>query len=227
MGAARGDTPRMLDGLLGMGECMWQERLNEFVTLFLVLNPISVLPVFIALTTGLDQALQRRIAITSVLVSLGVMLFFMIAGGFVLEKIGVSLRAFQIAGGIVLFVFALEMVRGTVSASAPGAAAKNPLGLAIYPLAIPKIAGPGSMLTAVLLTDDHRFDFGQLWMTALVLVAVLAIQLVLLFGAGPISRLIGESGAGVIGRVMGMLLASLAVTMVLNGVGAWLGLPKL
>lgn len=205
---------------------MWQERLHEFVTLFVVVNPIGVLPVFIALTGGLDAGIRRRIAVQCVLISFGVLLFFMIMGGVLLETMGVSLRAFQIAGGIVLFVFALEMVRGTFSVPA-NPASTNTFALAVYPLAIPKIAGPGAMLTVVLLTDDDRFDTLQLSLTAGALVVVLASQMLILLAAEPISRLIGESGASVISRVMGMVLAALAVTLVLGAFGEWLGLPKL
>lgn len=93
---------------------MWQERLNEFVTLFIVVNPIAALPVFLAVAGGFDAAAQRRVAIVAVLVSLAVLLFFMVCGGFLLEKMGISLRSFQVAGGIILFLVALDMVRGTL-----------------------------------------------------------------------------------------------------------------
>lgn len=206
---------------------MWQERLNEFVTLFIVVNPIAVLPVFLAFAGGFDAATQRRVAITAVLTSLAVLLFFMVCGGFLLEKMGISLRSFQVAGGIILFLVALDMVRGTSAVPAPGdAAADRAMQVAIYPLAIPKIAGAGTMLTVVLLTDDHRFDFVQLGMTAGVLVVVLAITLVLLLAARPISRVIGPSGSSVISRVMGMVLVALAVHTVLSALAAWLNLPK-
>lgn len=92
---------------------MFEERLSEFVTLLIVINPLGTLPVFLAMTGGLDAATQRRIAVTAVLVSFAVLLFFIAAGGFLLEKLGISLRAFQIAGGIVLFLVALDMVRGS------------------------------------------------------------------------------------------------------------------
>jgi multiple antibiotic resistance protein len=85
---------------------MWQERLNEFVTLLIVVNPLGALPMFLALAGGYDTATQRRVALTAVLVSFGVLLFFIVAGGFLLEKMGISLRSFQIAGGIILFLVA-------------------------------------------------------------------------------------------------------------------------
>lgn len=204
---------------------MWQERLNEFVTLFIVVNPIGVLPFFLGVTRKVTAGDQRMIAFNAVLTAFGVLLFFMIAGGFVLEKLGISLTAFQIAGGIVLFLVALEMVRG--GAGRAPEADGDPMSLAVYPIAIPKIAGPATMLTVVLLTDDHRFDIVQLTMTAGVLVVVLAIQLGILLAAGPVSRLIGRAGMSVIARVMGMFLIALAVHTILSALGPWLHLPKL
>ena len=207
---------------------MWQERLSEFVTLFIVVNPISALPMFLAVTAGFDTAKQRTVAVTAVLVSFGVLLLFIIAGGFLLEKMGISLRSFQIAGGIILFLVALDMVRGASHAPAGGSGSGDEAtAVAIYPLAIPKIAGPGTMLTVVLLTDDHRFDFVQLSLTTSVLAVVLAITLAVLLLAAPISRLIGNAGASIMSRVMGMILVALAVHTVLSAFAGWLGLPKL
>ena len=205
---------------------MWQERLNEFLTLFIVVNPISALPVFLAVTAGFDAATQRRVALTAVLAAFGVLVAFIIGGGFLLEKVGISLRSFQIGGGIILFLVALDMVRGTPYVPAAGGA-DDATALAIYPLAIPKIAGPGTMLTVVLLTDDSRFDVLQLSLTTGVLALVLAITLGILWLAAPISRVIGDAGASIISRVMGMILVALAVHTVLSAFGAWLGLPKL
>lgn len=205
---------------------MWQERLSEFVTLLIVVNPIGALPVFLAVASGFDAAAQRRVALTAVLVSFAVLVFFIAVGGFLLEKMGISLRSFQIAGGIILFLVALDMVRGASYAPA-AAASDSATSLAIYPLAIPKIAGPGTMLTVVLLTDDHRFDFVQLSLTTAVLALVLAITLGVLLVAGPISRIIGAAGASIISRVMGMVLVALAVHTVLSAFGRWLNLPPL
>ena len=206
---------------------MWEERISEFVTLFIVINPFGVLPAFLAMSGGLAITTQRKVATTAVLVSFAVLLFFIIAGGFLLEKMGVSLRSFQIGGGIILFLIALEMVRGESHAPAQQWNGNDPTALAIYPLAIPKIAGPAAMLAVVLLTDDHRFQFKELAMTTGVLALVLMITLGVLLAAGPISRLLGMSGASVISRVLGMILLALAVQTILTGIGDWLGLPKL
>jgi multiple antibiotic resistance protein len=206
---------------------MWQERISEFVTLLIVVNPVSTLPVFIAVTAGFDAATQRKVAVTAVLAAFAVLMLFIIGGGFVLEKMGISLRSFQIAGGIILFLVALDMVRGAGHAPPAGDATDAATSVAIYPLAVPKIAGPGTMLTVVLLTDDHRFDILQLSMTSAVLVVVLAITLIVLFLATPISRLIGAAGTNILSRVMGMILVALAVHTVLSTLGGWLNLPPL
>jgi multiple antibiotic resistance protein len=205
---------------------MWQERLSEFVTLFIVVNPLGTLPVLIALSAGAPAATQRKIALVATLVSFAVLVFFMLAGSFLLEKMGISLRSFQIAGGIILFLVALEMVRGGAPAASLDTQKDGAMAVAIYPLAIPKIAGPASMLTIVLLTDDHRFNIVQLAMTTGVLAAVLLITLGVMLCAAPISRAIGQSGASVVARVMGMILVALAVHTVLSALGTWLNLPK-
>jgi multiple antibiotic resistance protein len=203
----------------------WQGRLSEFVTIFLVINPIGVLPVFLALAGPLDRRSQQKLALNAVLIAFVVLVFFIFAGAFLLEQMGVSISAFQISGGIVLFLVAMEMIRGEVPTTSPGM--EQSQALAVYPLGIPKIAGPGAMIAIILFSDDDRFNLlGQLT-TVGILALVLLIQLLILFAAAPILRLIGAAGAGVIGRVMGMLLTALAVSMVLSATGQWLGLPKL
>jgi multiple antibiotic resistance protein len=104
---------------------MWEERLNEFVTLFLVINPIAVLPVFLAVAGALEPAAQRKVALYAVAVSLAVLVFFIVAGGFLLKSMGIALTAFQISGGIVLFLLALAMVRGDSFALSPAAARRS------------------------------------------------------------------------------------------------------
>jgi multiple antibiotic resistance protein len=203
----------------------WQRHLSEFVTLFLVINPFAALPVFLAIVGALDPPAQRKIALNAVLISFVVLVFFVLAGRFLLEQMGIPVRAFQIAGGIVLFLVAIDMVRGDTPTAAP--TAEGRMALATYPLAIPKIAGPGPMLTVVLLTDDDRLNLAGQMATVGIIALVLVITLLIFLAAAPITRLIGAAGAGVIGRVMGMLLAAFAVSMVLAALGDWLNLPSL
>ena len=204
---------------------MWtSERLNEFVTLFLVINPFGVLPAFLATAGGFEPKVQRRIALHAVIVAFVTLTFFFVAGAFILTHMKIPIRAFQISGGIVLFLVALEMLRGdSHDARSPGGA----LALAIYPIGIPKIAGPGAMLAVILLTDDERFNIAGQLMTIGMLALVMVVTLLVLLAAVPITRVIGTSGTGVIGRVMGVLLAAFAVGLVLTAVAEWLNLPKL
>lgn len=204
----------------------WQQRLSEFVTLFLVINPFGALPTFMEIAETLDPRAQRKLALNATVISFAVLVFFVVAGAFLLAQMGISIRAFQISGGILLFVVALDMIRGEMLVS-QHSKEQGTIALAIYPLAMPKIAGPGAMLAVVLFTDDDRYNLLGQATTVGVLAVVLAIAFLLLLAAGPISRLIGTAGVSVISRVMGMLLAALAVTLVLSAIGDWLGLPKL
>src|SRR5262245_2479070 len=178
----------------------WQNHLSEFVTLFLVINPFASLPIFMAATSSFDQNRQQRIALTAVLCALALLITFVLGGNFLLRNLGIGIRAFQIAGGIVLFMVALDMIYGRVASSADEQHGSWQA-LAIYPLAFPIIAGPGSMITVIVLTDDDRFNFSGQLVTIGVIAAVLVIQLVLLLGAGPISRTIGTTGVNLIGRI--------------------------
>ncbi|MGE3871072.1 MAG: MarC family protein [Pseudorhodoplanes sp.] len=206
---------------------MWTERFNEFITLLLVINPIEALPSYLALTRGFESKSQYKIAINAVLVAFLVLIFFIFGGSVLLRHMDVPLRAFQIAGGIMLFVVALEMLRGKEEELTGEATPEQQFAIAVYPLAIPRIAGPGAMLAVILLTDDDRHNVQGQLATVGVLGLVMVIQLVLLFAALPIQRLIGNSVVTVIGRVMALLLAALAVSLVLKAVGDWLQLPAL
>ena len=197
---------------------------SDFITLFVVVDPLAASSVFLAVTAAYTPPARRRIATLAVLCALGVCLFFIVLGQIIVEAMGISLRAFQIAGGIVLFLFAVSMI--LAEPKEPGGGDGGVASIAVYPLAIPAIAGPGTMLTVMLLTDNDRFGVVEQATTAAVVVAVLMIQYVLLLLAEPVSRVIGRSGANILRRVMGMILASVAVNAVLAAIGSWVGLPK-
>ena len=191
--------------------------LEQFVTLWVVIDPIGTVPVFIALTGSLSPAHRRSVAIKAVLVAVGVLLFFLVAGQILLEALGISLDSFRISGGIILFLFALTMIFGESKPESEIASAEaKPRDIGVFPLGVPSIAGPGSMIAIVVLTDNHRYTAGQQEITALVMVAVLTCTLALLLAAGPINRLLGLSGASIVSRVMGMILAALAVDGILD-----------
>ena len=119
----------------------WQQRLSEFVTLFLVINPFGVLPAFLAITGTHTASAQRKIALQAVLISFVVLVFFVIAGAFLLDQMGIPIRAFQISGGILLFLVALDMIRSRSLTDEPDTA-QSDAALAVYPLAIPRSPGP-------------------------------------------------------------------------------------
>lgn len=205
---------------------MWQERFSEFVTLLLVINPLEVVLSFIGLSSALGARQQRLLALKAVLVAFVVLAFFMLLGGAVLHHLHVPVRALQISGGIVLFLVAIDMIHGhklPTDTDAPAGLSA----LAVYPLGFPKIAGPAVILTAILMADDGRFDFTERLRTVVVLAVALAVLLGMLFAAAPISRLVGVTGAQVVSRLMGMLLAALATTLILTAVVDWLRLPTL
>jgi multiple antibiotic resistance protein len=203
--------------------------INNFITLFVVVDPIGlVLPMFLALTPECSPALKRRLAVQSVIVAFMVIVFFIALAQIIIEAIGLSLRSFQIAGGIILLIFAISLVLGGGPAAPVGTSGKTDYAaMAVYPLAIPTISGPGTMLTSMLITDNDRFSVFEQAQTAFAGALVLAFTLVLLLLAEPVYRVIGSGGTNVIRRIMGMILAAVAVNMVLSGLADWLGLPKL
>jgi multiple antibiotic resistance protein len=188
-----------------------QRLFNEFVTLFVVLDPFSTLPVFLALTGGLDAAQARRLAVRAVLIAGAVLLFFVIAGQALLQAMGIPLSSFQLAGSVVLFLIGLKMIFGELHQAGDASAPEADHDPAVFPLAIPSIAGPGTMLTVVLLTDHTHHSIVDQIETVVEIAVVLLLTLGALFAARVVVRLVGRSGVSVIGRVMGLVLASLAV----------------
>lgn len=203
----------------------WDIIIKEFISLWVVIDPIGSIPVFIAVTAGLQASMQRRVALKACLIAAVILLFFLLFGQILLEKLSIDLDAFQIAGGIVLFLFALTMIFGD---SKPEEETKTIQGdishLAIFPLAIPSLASPGAMLSIVMLTDNHRHSLLEQFVTAIVMLSVILITLLLFLLAGPIQRFLGIAGASIISRVMGLILASVAVDNILKGISTYFSL---
>lgn len=202
-----------------MPELYFASLLREFVTLFVVIDPIGTLPVFYFATRGVPEALHWRLAIRAVAVAAVVLVLFLVAGQLVIEAIGLRLGSFQIAGGIVLFLFALTMIFGEPKSAREIEEAERDdhMAGAVFPLAMPSIASPGAMLAVVILTDNNRNSIPDQVVTGMLLMLVLLITLALLLLAPRVKRLIGQVGANVISRVMGLVLATVAVNAVLNG----------
>jgi multiple antibiotic resistance protein len=189
-----------------------------FIFLFAVIDPIGTIPVFIAVTSRFDNKEKRKIALLAFLYSTIILLFFIAAGEVILTAIEIPLTAFQIAGGIILFLFALSMIFGESKPDEELKIASGGNETAIFPLATPSIASPGAMLAVVLLTENASYNIWEQLQTSIVVLFVLLITLVFMLLASYIHRLIGNGGAGIISRIMGMILASVAVSNVLEGV---------
>lgn len=199
----------------------WPNLLRELITLFVVIDPIGSLPVFLYATANVPKKLHRSFALRAVLVAGAVLLAFLIGGQFLLESLGLRLGSFQVAGGIVLFLFALSMIFGEPKPSQEiEAAERDHLAGAVFPLAMPSIASPGAMLAIVILTDNHSNPVSDQIVTAALLVLILVVTLILLLMAGKMGRLMGTTGASVISRVMGIILATVAVDATLGGLDA-------
>ena len=191
-----------------------------FTTLFIIIDPPGLAPVFIALTQGMGPAQRRAIATRAVLVATALMMMFLLLGEAVLGFIGISMDAFRIAGGILLFLTALDMLFQRRQARREDNAAEGQAehhdDPSVFPLALPLIVGPGAITTVILLSGQAQgaADLGAI---AGVILAVLAIVMLAFIAAPAIERALGKTGLNIVTRVLGMLLAALAVQFVLDG----------
>jgi multiple antibiotic resistance protein len=194
--------------------------ITAFVTLFVIVDPVGLAPLFVALTQGMDRHHRRAIAVRSILIGAGLLTLFGLLGEAVLGFVGISMPAFRIAGGILLFLTALDMLfeRRTKRREDQAAHVDDP---SVFPLATPLIAGPGALATMILLTGEAPNDWG--WLAAVhgVMFAVMAVTFLFFLAAGIIERALGPTGINVVTRLLGMLLAALSVQFVLDGLRAF------
>ena len=202
---------------------MLEQPLKFFVVFFVVVEPISLIPLFTGLTAGATRQYKRRMALRAVGVSAVILLLFALGGAAFLNLMGISLEAFRIFGGLLLFLLALEMVfareSGTRTSSGEAAESRRRADISVFPLAFPFIAGPGALATILLWFGPlHLAAQAALFGTLLAAVAlVLAIALLLMLLADPLMRVIGVTGANVAARLLGVVLGALAVQFVLDG----------
>lgn len=203
---------------------MLQQMLRDFLMLLVTIDPIGTVALFVPLTSSFTAAERVKIAWKAILVSGCVLIAFLVAGELLLSALGIRLVSFQVAGGIILFLFGLQMVFGT-GVMSERAEPEPGHDIAVFPLALPGIANPGAIMAVVLLTDNHRHSITQQAVTAAVLFIVLAITLLALLASQRITRLLGSTGANVIIRVMGLLLAALATEQIAIGLQSLLRFP--
>jgi len=208
---------------------MFDELVKFFVVLLVVVEPLSLLPIVAGLTEGAGEGYLRRMSWKAVGLSALVCLVFAAVGGALLEILGISVNAFKVGGGILLFLLAIEMVfarpSGARSITAGEDEAAHHRGdISVFPLAFPLIAGPGALATILLAFAGVRFGSLQFVAQIGVIVLVLAITLGLLLLTDPLMRMVGRTGGAVLGRLLGVLLAALASQFVMDGVrGAMAG----
>jgi len=197
------------------------EYITAFVTLFVIIDPIGRTPVFVALTLGESHKARMRVAIRAVLIGGGLLTLFGIFGDKILAGIGISMPAFRIGGGILLFLTALDMLfeRRTKRREQQGEEheVETDHDPSVFPLATPLIAGPGALATMSLLAGKPGADWLHVGAIIGVMYAVLACMMAMFLLASPIERMLGRTGTMVVTRLLGMLLAALAVQFILDG----------
>ena len=201
--------------------------ISAFVTLFVVVDPIGLVPAFVAVTHGLPPRAQGNVALRAALIAAAVLAGTALIGDWLLHTLSITLPAFRIAGGLLLFSIASEMVFGVrnvrQSQQAEEAIDEHVRNIAAFPLAVPLMAGPGAITATVLLAGRADGGPAQLVMLLAVIAVVLAICFAVFTLAGRIARLMGITGNIVLSRLLGVLLAALAVQYVIDGVRAALG----
>jgi len=190
---------------------------KDFATIWTTIDPIGNVAIFAGLTASLTRAERRRTALRACLYATIILVIAVVAGQFILDAIGIHLHSLKVAGGIILFLFGLQMLFGQLDAK-PGAP-ESGRDLAVFPLAVPSIAGPGAMMAVILLTDNDVYTVAEQAQTGVVLLIVLLLTYILLLFSGAILRIIGRRGAAILVRVMGIILCSLAVEIVLTALG--------
>ena len=214
----------MADERRPVGSMALNFLVSAFVTLLVVVDPIGLVPTFIGITDGLSESLRREVALRAALIAGAILIGAALIGDWLLATLAISLSAFRIAGGLLLFSIATEMVfgvrmrrEGEVAEQAVEERARN---IAAFPLAIPLMAGPGAITATVLLSGRAE---GRLQLLALLIavVAMVAVACFLAFvSAGRLGRVLGVTGNIVLSRLLGVLLAALAVQYVVDGIRA-------
>ena len=204
---------------------MLDTALTAFATFFVIIDPIGTVPLFVGLTPTLNPVERRKTAIRAVGIAALILLTFTVAGRPLLHYLGVSLPAFRIAGGALLFLLAVDMVVAKASGirsptPKEEADAAHRADVSVFPLAIPLIAGPGAITSVILLQDSHAGHLLDQAIVAAVMIGVLTLVLSGFLSATQIMRLLGVTGVNVITRVFGIVLSAIAVNNIVEGLRA-------
>ena len=203
---------------------MLDQAFSAFVTLFVTIDPLGLAPLFLALTAGMSRAERLQVALRATFTAFGVLVLFAVAGLAILSVFGITIPAFRIAGGVLLFFIAFEMIferrQDRKEKSAEVAQADRIRNVAIFPLAIPLISGPGAISATILLSGSYGDVLGRVILIVIVAIDIAACWLVLL-AADRIEHLLGSTCRLGLTRLLGLILAALAVQFVAYGVLAF------
>ncbi len=194
---------------------------KDFATIWTTIDPIGNVAIFAGLTASLTRAERHSTALRATLYATVILVVAVVAGQIILDAIGIRMHSLKVAGGLILFLFALKMLFGGLDSKTGSPEAGRDL--AVFPLAVPSIAGPGAIMAVIVLTDNDVYTVPEQAETGIVLLVVLLVTYIFLRFSDIILRVIGQQGAAVLVRVMGIILASLAVEIVLTAlaVGDW------
>jgi len=193
------------------------EIITTILFLVAVIDPLGSVPVYLEATKNFDKRHKRKIAVRASAVAFFILLFFIIIGQLILEGMKVSLNAFQISGGLILFLFALTMIFGDGKPENEKNKITDYKHVSVFPIAIPSIASPGAIMAVVLMTNNNIYSIQQQAVTTVLVLIVVALTCILLLVANVVLQKVGEYGITVISKIMGLILASYAIQSVLGG----------
>ncbi|MGB3916335.1 MAG: MarC family protein [Thiothrix litoralis] len=201
---------------------MLDKVLHDFLIIWATIDPIGTMALFAGLTATLSAKERRKTAYETIIYAALILVGAIVIGQLLLGAMGISLISFQVAGGVILFLFGLQMIFSDGTSAKTGEPLHN---ISVFPLAIPATASPGAILAVILITDNNVYTIQEQMITTATMLAVLIVTLVLLLFSGGIIRLIGNGGASLLTRVMGMILAALSVEFIMEALGIekWVG----
>lgn len=203
-----------------MEQTLLRFTVTAFVMLIVVINPVAVAPVFVAVTAGMARAERRSVLNRALFIAFCVALFFLLAGRVMLSYLGVTMHAFAISGGVLLFLIAMPMLFGQRSSLQSAQAAEREASgedVAIFPMALPMLAGPGTIATVLVLASQAAGDLWRMLALIATLACIYLISWPILHGSDRLIARLGEGKVSIITRVLGIILAALAVQYILNG----------
>ena len=203
---------------------MLEKYIHDALILWTTIDPIGTMALFVAITAKMTPRHRRKTALKAILYAGAVLLSAALIGQVLLSAMDIQLISLQVSGGIILFIFGLKMIFNDMNENKEDSE-ESGHDVAVFPLAVPSIATPGAIMAAIILTDNDVYSIPVQCGTALILVAILAITYLLMLLSGVIIRIIGQNGAGIMVKVMGMILAALSVELVMKAlkISQWVG----